>query len=583
MAVLFAAGGFFLPSFMIRCPHIRNQSEGNEENNMKEHCISRRSFLKASGLTAVSAAAMSMPAFAAAPSEENCIKKSSLKRLFNINTMTAKPYTQQKARTVITTDGEVDDMNSVIRALLYANDMDIAGIVLTSSVYHYSGNAEKGVEPYRWTGTQWLTDFLDAYEKVYPNLKAHDSAYPTPDYFRSVTHIGNITETGEMDAVTDGSEFLKKLFLDDDERTLYVQTWGGTNTTARALKSIEEAYSGTAEWAAIQQKINRKVVLYIILDQDDSYSNYIAVKWPGLTILNDRSNFWHFAYAWQYHSDALNDTLKAEWNIENLLDKGPLMDYYALMGDGKIIEGELYEELRGTDDYLAANPSYERYDFISEGDSPSFLYLIDTGLRSMEDPSYGGWGGRFGQTGENVYKNTVLDYEPDTAQYEAQYTLSRWFDDIQNDFANRADWCTTDDDTAVNHAPVVAVVEGVDVSAGAGETVTLHAQAWDPDGDDLTFSWWRYYEADTYQDSTPATEEEEVNIGLLLNIVRVPGASEVRDTIPLTVKSGSVRSTCTFTVPADAKSGDTIHIIVEVQDNGAHTLKHYQRVIVTVA
>ncbi|MGN1183485.1 MAG: nucleoside hydrolase-like domain-containing protein, partial [Faecalibacillus sp.] len=40
---------------------------------------------------------------------------------------------QEKARTVITTDGEVDDMNSVIRALLYSNDMDISGIVLTSS------------------------------------------------------------------------------------------------------------------------------------------------------------------------------------------------------------------------------------------------------------------------------------------------------------------------------------------------------------------------------------------------------------------------------------------------------------------
>ena len=33
-------------------------------------------------------------------------------------------------------------MNSVIRALLYANEMDIAGIVLTSSTYHYAGDPE---------------------------------------------------------------------------------------------------------------------------------------------------------------------------------------------------------------------------------------------------------------------------------------------------------------------------------------------------------------------------------------------------------------------------------------------------------
>ena len=37
-----------------------------------------------------------------------------------------------------------------------------------------------------------------------------------------------------------------------------------------------------------------------------------------------------------------------------------------------------------------------------------------------------------------------------------------------------------------------------------------------------------------------------------------------------------------FVVPEDAKSGDTIHMVVEVQDDGAHQLKHYQRVIITV-
>ena len=98
----------------------------------------------------------------------------------------------------------------------------------------------------------------------------HAQGYPTPDYLKSVTHIGNITNVGEMEKVTDGSEFLKNLFLDDDPRTLYVQTWGGTNTTARALKSIEEEYKDTDQWEEIQQKINDKLVLYIILDQDDS-------------------------------------------------------------------------------------------------------------------------------------------------------------------------------------------------------------------------------------------------------------------------------------------------------------------------
>src|SRR5699024_4509082 len=138
-------------------------------------------------------------------------------------------------------------------------------------------------------------------------LKVHDAEYPEPDDLRAVTKIGNIANKGDMEEETDGSKFLEELFMDDDDRKLYVQTWGGTNTTARALKSIEEKYKDTDEWESIQQKINDKLVLYIILDQDETYSNYIVTNWPDIEIINDQSNFWHFAYAWQMHSDELND------------------------------------------------------------------------------------------------------------------------------------------------------------------------------------------------------------------------------------------------------------------------------------
>lgn len=488
---------------------------------------------------------------------------------------------QEKLRTVITTDGEVDDMNSVLRALLYANDMDISGIVITSSMYHYAGDAEKGIEPFRWTGTQWIYDFLDDYEAVYENLKAHDPEYPEPEYLKSLVKIGNISNKGEMEEETDGSKFLEELFLDDDDRKLYVQTWGGTNTTARALKSIEEKYKDTDEWESIQKKINDKLVLYIILDQDETYDDYIAKNWPDIETINDRSNFWHFAYAWQFHSDELNDTLKGDWCYENLVNnKGPLMENYALMGDGKTIEGELYEELRGTEDYLANNPNYQRYDFISEGDSPSFLYLIDTGLRSIEDPSYGGWGGRFDNDNAILHKNTVLDYNPYSKQYEAHYTLSRWFTDIQNDFAARVDWTITPNFEDGNHAPSVSVTQGIDITASPNETVTLTAVGTDPDNDNLTYKWYRYFEADTYEDSAVTNEDVVQDLGgMQIDITRAVGEDEKLDTIEI---QNSDKAEMSFVVPADAKSGDTIHMIVEVQDDGAHQLKHYQRVIITV-
>ncbi len=520
-----------------------------------------------------SAAAMAMTALAACSGgSEDTAPATDAAPASDVVTRTV----QDKCRTVITTDGEVDDRDSVIRALLYANEMDIAGIVLTSSMYHYAGNGAD-VEPFRWTGTQWLTDFLDAYEQVYPNLSVHAEGYPEPSFLRENTKIGNITNQGEMEEVTEGSEFLKELFLDDDPRTLYVQTWGGTNTTARALKSIEEEYSGTDEWAAIQQKIYDKLVIYIILNQDASYDEYIAKAWPELKVLNDVCNFWHFAYAWQFHADELNTTLHADWQQANIVgDHGPLMDLYALMGDGKTVEGELDEEQRGWDSYLEANPNYVKYDFISEGDSPSFFYLLDTGLRSLEDPSWGGWGGRFGADG----KNSVADFDPYSQMWEASYTLTRWFDDINNDFAARVDWCTAEKFEDANHAPTVSVNEGIDVTAAAGSEVTLTAVGEDPDDDTLSYRWWRYFEADTYNDGVEVPALEDQDVGLVIDRTAPLAEGTVPDSIVL---AGADTEQVTFTVPADAKSGDTIHMVVEVTDDGAHNLKHYQRVVVTVA
>lgn len=41
-----------------------------------------------------------------------------------------------KPRTVITTDGEVDDVDSFIRMLLYSNEFEVEGLVYSSSQWH---------------------------------------------------------------------------------------------------------------------------------------------------------------------------------------------------------------------------------------------------------------------------------------------------------------------------------------------------------------------------------------------------------------------------------------------------------------
>src|SRR5262245_61511222 len=96
-----------------------------------------------------------------------------------------------RPRVVVTTDGEIDDRDSMIRFLLYANEFDIEALIYNSSRFHWLGNA--------WAGTEWISDQIDMYSRVYPLLRQHADNYPTPEFLRSRTYVGNITNVTEME------------------------------------------------------------------------------------------------------------------------------------------------------------------------------------------------------------------------------------------------------------------------------------------------------------------------------------------------------------------------------------------------
>ena len=133
---------------------------------------------------------------------------------------------------------------------------------------------------------------------------------------------------------------------------------------------------------------------------------------------------------------------------------------------------------------------------IHEGDTPSFLGLIDNGLASFISPTYGGWSGRYvwrqfyGETrptwtqggdsfpGQDNSKDTVIG--SDGQRYTSdQATIWRWRRAFQHDFAARMDW-TIKDVREANHNPEV-VVNGqagkapIPIDAVVGTPVTLDA------------------------------------------------------------------------------------------------------------
>ena len=472
-------------------------------------------------------------------------------------------------RTIVTTDGEIDDMDSFLRFLLYTNEMDVEGLVYSSSQWHYKGDG-KGTTctsaikltrdlygartDLRWCGTDWIQGYLEKYRAVYPNLIKHDARYPSPDKLASLVKIGNIDFEGEMSQDTDGSNHIKQVLLDDKEGPVYMQVWGGTNTIARALKSIEEQYKGTDAWQRIYDKVSKKAVIYAILDQDATYKEYIAKSWPDIRVVYNAKQFASFCPGYvgmKYVPKPLQKYFQGSWLKPNII-QGPLLSEYMTWGDGRKLAGDP-EDVFG-DMAAAQKKGFAQYDLISEGDTPSFLYLVNNGLRSVENPANGGWGGRFvqSQTDKNRWEDgpTVADYNPYTKEkMDNVYPQIRWVDAIQNDFAARVQW-TMKDYAQANHAPEVAVEGSLDLTAKAGQTITIKGLAKDPDGDKLSYKWWQYQEAGTY-------------------------AGKVQ------IKHAD-RKDLTVTLPQDVKAGETIHLIFEVKDAGTPPLTRYAHVIVTV-
>ena len=340
--------------------------------------------------------------------------------------------------------------------------------------------------------------------------------------------------------------------------------WGGTNTLAAALRSIEQQYRNTNRWQRIYERVTSKARVNIILDQDETYKDYIDPHWPDLNVNLNRDQFWSVAYFSFRYQDGngprrVPDELELYFKPDfmKLIKFGALLSSYPVLGD--------FADL--------GLPDID--EFLSEGDSPSYFELLDNGLRSWEDPTWGGWGGRSVKVKEHRWSDwptyvldpdlkydtprDQVDYDdpsrardesPYPRQYDASYPQTRWIPALQRELAARAEWQTKTYEDA-NHPPVVGVADGkLDIDVHRGQRVALNGTVEDPDGDEVMTTWWHYREAGSY-----------------------PGIADIARPSALNTS---------FVVPEDAKPGQTIHMILSVRDRAEKSFTRYQRIVATV-
>jgi hypothetical protein len=456
-------------------------------------------------------------------------------------------------RVIVISDigNEPDDQMSLVRLLLYSNELDIEGLIATTSTWQKNA-----------THPETMRALIEAYGQVRPNLMLNAKGWPETSELASRVHAGQAaygmaaTGTGKN---SEGAQAIIRAMERDDSRPLWICLWGGANTLAQALIEIR-----TTRTPPEVSRLVAKLRVSSISDQDDA-GPWIRREFPDIYYIVTPSTptGGEYYYAtWTgisgdayYRNGAGADftTVTNEWLDANIR-KGPL---------GKL---------------------YPRFAFIMEGDTPSFLGLIDNGLNAYRRPDWGGWSGRYiyrqpygemhpiwTQGGDEFVRVTSQDTVAgvDGMQHVSdQATIWRWREAFQNDFAARMSW-TVSDYAHASHNPLVSVngkpgTAAIEMDVDVGKSVLLDAiGSADPNGHALHFQWFHYAEAGSADGNLAA--------------ITLSGAETSRVAVRA---DAACRPAWLPLIPCNGTG--IAHIILAVTNEGTPKLTSYRRIVIHV-
>lgn len=452
-------------------------------------------------------------------------------------------------------DNEPDEEQQMVHMLMSNNMFDLEGLIAVTGKY-----LRKEPRPHLFH------KLIDGYALVVENLKLHADGWATPQHLHGITAAGQyrygIHDTGPGKSSA-GSNLIMSALLKDDPRPLYVVINAGSNTLAQALIDLQASQA-----AEDFTRLRAKLRVFENGSQDNAGA-WICHEFPDIHWV--RSNYQTYAYGgpandggpdgkqlgpYTWEPYAYSPVGQHQWTLEHVIaNHGPL---------GKLYPLRLFH--RGG------------LGFQEGGGTIPWTGLMHPGLSDINQPSWGGWSGRYSAEKVQNPWSRHADIRPDEEKYggfaayidavdswidpktgevlsNSYVPVWRWRQAMYNDQQCRMDWCRNPFDQA-NHHPIAVCNGDADpkilrLQSEPGERIELDATgSSDPDGDALVFSWWPYPEAGTYG-----------------------GALEILD-------ATSIQTA--FTVPMDA-AGSQIHLILEVKDtNPIASLHAYRRIVIDV-
>ncbi len=275
--------------------------------------------------------------------------------ILTINSCTSKICKQPivgensaRYRVVVSSDiggTDPDDFQSMIHLFLYADTLDIEGLISS---------------PFGPGRKQHILQVINEYEKDYPNLVTYSEKYPTADSLRSITKQGAVDVAGYpgFDKPTEGSDWIVKCARRDDPRPLYVLVWGGLEDLAQALHDAPD--------------IMPKLRVYWIGGPNKKFSpdayQYIADHFPTLWMIESNATYRGWFTGGNQSGEWAND----QFPEKHIRGKGAMGNFFMTQLGGKI----------------------------KMGDTPSLAWLLKG---DTENPSSPGWGGQYVRAWERPF------------------------------------------------------------------------------------------------------------------------------------------------------------------------------------